>query len=467
MSDISSLTPSLIPQSTGIQGFVVSTRTMEKTITLRLHSIQMSNVTNKPFSRSVAKRESVMALGSIEDLQHHNFRSNAQRKGLVPAIGSLSAHIKGNPLLSGLPELDFPPSSALLAPSFPPFTPYVKTFEVDPENLRPGVTQDLLHADDDARPPDPALTDTRRRAAASMCYALGVTTHAIRSVRNYILSLHNEHGHTQPRQGFRPTSLSTSEPQKRRAFSGTDRTDSLGRIWHAALNVLTLLCELEESARDPLSDSGRGGGRVRRRRGEGAEQWEERLVLGSDRLYEQDIEKQRGVIAGYLDTVDGVLFGGSKSVEAREVREGVAAKTDARARRHSISTQVVPNTEMAASRRSARRVVSANMLDSMRDLVVMEEPEELQTVVEEDGNEDEGDSDDEIYGRRRSPAMGEVECLPRRSAHAHTHAARRVPPRLFDDDVRATSTTLTTVGQYNNEPWRPQDGAATTAGHVQ
>jgi len=44
--------------------------------------------------------------------------------------------------------------------------------------------------------------------------ALKVTTHAIRSVRNYLLSLPDEQGisRSQPRQDFRPSSLSTSEP---------------------------------------------------------------------------------------------------------------------------------------------------------------------------------------------------------------------------------------------------------------
>jgi len=47
---------------------------------------------------------------------------------------------------------------------------------------------------------------------------------------------------------------STSEPQKRRVSSDVARTDPLARIRHAALDVLTVLRELEESARIPLSD---------------------------------------------------------------------------------------------------------------------------------------------------------------------------------------------------------------------
>ena len=87
-----------------------------------------------------------------------------------------------------------------------------------------------------------------------MLRALKMTTHAIRSVLNYLLFFPNEHGHTQPRQGFSSVSLSTSEPQKRRVSSGEGRTDPLVHIRHPALDVLTLLRELEESGRLPLSD---------------------------------------------------------------------------------------------------------------------------------------------------------------------------------------------------------------------
>ncbi len=281
-----------------------------------------------------------------------------------------------------------------------------------------------------------------------------MTTHAIRSVRNYLLSLPDEHGHTQPRQGFRPTSLSTSEPQKRRVFSGTDRTDPLARIRRAALDVLTLLRELEESARVPLSDDAYDMGSDHSSQGRVAsptelsdvptdasfsvsvmqvggrresilvwdeeedefnvdeeserlprERWDERLVLGSGWLYKQDLkigdlEKQRGVVARYLDTVDEVLFGGSKSEvrgwvyeqERSARKEKPERESRGKGRRSSAPPlnldQAKPNTQTTATGRSARRLVSANMLGTMRDLVVTEEPEELQTLVEEDGDGD-------------------------------------------------------------------------------
>ncbi|KAH9051101.1 hypothetical protein EDB87DRAFT_1827138 [Lactarius vividus] len=205
---------------------------------------------------------------------------------------------------------------------FPPFTPYVKTFEVDPENLQPEVTQDL------------------------------------------------------PRQRSRPTSLSTSEPQNRRIFWGTDHTDPLARIQHAAPNILTLLREVESgeaitacrgaSSPTELSDvptdasfsvsvmhvrTAQVDSSLDEEEGEGLPREQSGGKSGS---CSADIEKQQGVVvARYLDTVDEVLFGGSKSVEARcmsrnircgkrSLRGSRGAKTDARAERHSISTRWCP-----------------------------------------------------------------------------------------------------------------------------
>jgi hypothetical protein len=155
------------------------------------------------------------------------------------------------------------------------------------------------------------------------------------TVRNYLLSLPDEYGisRSQPRQGFRPASLSTSEPQKRRVSSGPGHTDPLARIRRAALDMLTILRELDESARVPLLDDVSfsvsiihvGGRReyilVWDEESERLprERWDERLVLGSGWLYKQDLkieelEKQQRVVAQYLDTVDEVLFGGRKAM---------------------------------------------------------------------------------------------------------------------------------------------------------
>ncbi len=169
-------------------------------------------------------------------------------------------HIKANTSLSSLPKLDLPPSPALFASSFPPFTPYVKISRSIQRTSRLGLFEDIwgLRTDRDAQPPDPGLLSVNEHTAPSsgfdVLHALKTTTHAIRSVLNYLLFFPNEHGHTQPRQGFPSVSLSTSEPQKRRVSSGKDHTDPLVRVRHPALDVLALLRELEESGRLPLSD---------------------------------------------------------------------------------------------------------------------------------------------------------------------------------------------------------------------
>jgi hypothetical protein len=342
----------------------------------------------------------------------------------------------------------------------------VKTFEVDPENLRPGVTQDLtvveevwrLRTDDNAQAPDPSLLSAHPHpgsvGAFDVLRALKVTTHAIRSVRNYLLSLPDEYGvsRSQPRQTFRPASLSTSEPQKRRVSSGTDRTNPLARIRRAALDVLTVLRELEESARVPLSDDAydassdrssqsrvvspaelsdvptdasfsvsvmRVGGRresilvwdeeeddfnvdeeserVPR------ERWDERLVLGSGWLYRQDIKieelgKQQGAIAQYLDTVDEVLFGGRKG----NLR-GWASEQERVARREKgrRSSAPLPDSDLSAPPTEA--LGSAGMLESMQGLSVTDEPDVLETLAEEEhGDVDVGGTsslDDEYLPR--------------------------------------------------------------------
>jgi hypothetical protein len=415
-----------------------------------------------------------------------NFRSNARRRGLVPAIGTLNTHTKASPSLTSLQELDLPPSPpAIPVQPHPAFIPYVKTFEVDPENLRPGVIHDLtvvedvwrLRAGDNAQSPDPGLLTVHARTANNgfdVLRALKVTTHAIRSVRNYLLSLPDEHGSSaHPRQGFRPTSLSTSEPQKRRVFSGTDRTDPLARIRHAALEVLTVLRELEESARVPLSDDAYDAGsdhssqsrvaspaemsdgpsdvsfsvsvmRVGGRRESilvwdeeeddfnvdeeserlPRERWDERLVLGSGWLYRsdlkfEDLEKQQRAAAQYLDAVDEVLFGGSKGrvrgwlCEQERIARRERLDREARGKgRRSSAPLPEPDSGASEAAGTVRRVSSMNVLDAMQDLVV-EEPEALQTLAEEEDDDDDAfsmdDNDLPRWARREAFPDGEYQ----------------------------------------------------------
>jgi len=362
----------------------------------------------------------------------------------------------------------------LPAQPLPSITPYVKTFEVDPENLRPGVTQDLsvvedvwkLRADDNAKAPDPSLLTVHGHppsggAGFDILHALKVTTHAIRSVRNYLLSLPDEQGvsRSQHRQTFRPASLSTSEPQKRRVSSDAARTDPLARIRRAALDVLTVLRELEESARIPLSDDAYDVGsdrsspsrvlsptelsdvptdasfsvsvmRVGGRRESilvwdeeeddfnvdeedervPRERWDERLVLGSGWLYKQDLKieqlgKQQDAVAQYLDTVDEVLFYGTKGgvrgwaseMERADSREKLEREARGKVRKSSVpfpemdSTASESTTEAVGGGDSARRVASVDMSDTLQDLSITEEPEALQTLAEEHNHGDYAD----------------------------------------------------------------------------
>ncbi|KAH8983282.1 hypothetical protein EDB92DRAFT_1951687 [Lactarius akahatsu] len=190
-----------------------------------------------------------MALGSTKHLQHYftkmghitNFRSNAQRKGLISAIGSCAC-IGSNLSLGSLPEHEHPPSLALPAASSPPFKRYVATSKVDPETSSPAPRTGSTQHHWPGHTTPSSSPDVLR------------STHAIRSVRNY-LNL-DEHDRTQPRQRFLPTLLSTSEPQKRRVSSGTDPTNPLVHILCATLNVLTVLPQLEESAHLPDKTTG-------------------------------------------------------------------------------------------------------------------------------------------------------------------------------------------------------------------
>jgi len=118
--------------------------------------------------------------------------------------------------------------------------------------------------DNNVKAPDPSLLTVHGHSPSgggagggfNVLHALKVTMHPIQSVRNYLLSLPDEQGisRTQHRQTFRPTSLSTSEPQKHRVSSDAACMDPLAQIRRAALDALTVLRELEETTRIPLSD---------------------------------------------------------------------------------------------------------------------------------------------------------------------------------------------------------------------
>lgn len=146
-------------------------------------------------------------------------------------------------------------SSSLHHPYFYSFAPCIETFEVDPQNPHPGVTQDLLVIEDEA---------TRRRRLQSKLQSprpgsAHVNGHATLNHFDVLRTLGNNlHDPFTPesstlssttipspnRVSACPTSLSASELQKRRVSSKTGCPDPLARIRRAALDIVTLLREL-------------------------------------------------------------------------------------------------------------------------------------------------------------------------------------------------------------------------------
>jgi hypothetical protein len=183
---------------------------------------------------------------------------------MVPAIGSLN--VKPSRLWpEGIPEFQLPPSPVIPQTVQPAVSPYVKTYDVDPENLRPSVVEDLtaverawwlagveqtglLSAQDAHRDEDGA-------EHVDVLDVLRTTTHAVRTVRNYLLSLPDD-GPTpvRPHFKFRPSTMSTPPVPRRQVSLPDSASDPLSRIRRSALEVLTVLRSIEEAARLPLSD---------------------------------------------------------------------------------------------------------------------------------------------------------------------------------------------------------------------
>ncbi|KIY44644.1 hypothetical protein FISHEDRAFT_23184, partial [Fistulina hepatica ATCC 64428] len=223
-----------------------------------------SNRHEKPFSRSAAKRESVMALGSIEHLQHYFTKTGIAAKkislakapaGLVPAIGGKS-HVRGN---SSLGSIELPPTPLVHTVPPPAFTEVPRDYETDPETLLPGVVDDLEAVVALWAISNRGLSGTVAPVLTTPIDVLRVlqaTTRAIRSIRNYVMSLPDETAGI-IRAQFRPRSLGPgTRPSSmvRSTLGSSTNTDPLTSIRRAALDVLTVLRELEERCRVPLDD---------------------------------------------------------------------------------------------------------------------------------------------------------------------------------------------------------------------
>lgn len=397
---------------------------------------------------------------------------NKLHNGLVPAIGGALLHIKNESSTSSLPTFELPPSpiipSAIARPNFPP---YVKTFETNPESLLPGVVDDLtavtrawgLESGTSANGHDPHLlgvVDARAKGRPSsssfeVLSVLKTTTLAIRSIRNYVLSLPDDSTGT-IREQFRSTRVASSSPLPKKPSQQalnkqSQNSDPLTLIRRAALEVLTSLRELEEKSRVPLSDdvydaqSDHGSAlspsghsmdlpvdsevdadvsfsyiQVQGRydsvpvweddnpsdsdeeKLEKRSHWDERLVLGGGWLYKQDVKLQylaeeQDVVKHYLDVVDDVLFGGSKDGKRgwERERDKVAKKdkADLKGRRVSAGDgDSLATFQFPMPRGKMRRVVSTGILD-MKDMSLTEEPEAMETLSE---SGEESVDDDEL-----------------------------------------------------------------------
>lgn len=430
-------------------------------------NINSSNKPQKPFSRSAAKRESVMTLGSIEHLQHYFTKTgltankdslNTATKGLVPALGHGVTQLF-MPSGDELPQLNLPPSPAIPQPVQPAFPPYVKTFEIDPENLRPGLIDDLesvihmwrLNDDSDttnslAQDQDQTVSradgDTKSSDHFDVLKALKITTHAIRSVRNYVVSLPSESSIVtgNQRQYYRPQHLTNLVLQKRHNSNPSSASVASTRIRKTALSTLSVLRLLEESSRLPLSDEaydaqsdhgsqGRVASPSNRSEGDGdrslsidenqpaftlirvqgrdeqvpvweepdddfnqpqeeqkREAWEERLVLGSGWLYKQDIQlsslaKEREEVKVYLDVVDEVLFNGPKDGQRGWRRERDRSLKHRRVSAGDLERRGAASPDV---RPFGRRVVSTSILNDS----LAEEPEVMDVIEEESAVDD-------------------------------------------------------------------------------
>ncbi|KAH0835591.1 hypothetical protein J3R83DRAFT_9316 [Lanmaoa asiatica] len=271
-----STTPALTPDYTdsgegegeGSSSPASETATKTRRLTAFYPNMNSSNKPLKPFSRSAAKRQSVMTLGSIEHLQHYFTKTGIAAKSspskklnsqLVPAIGGLASLKTSKPSLGSIMDFELPPSPAVPEIRQPAFPPYVKTYQTDPEAFLPGVVGDLTavtHAwgihDTHESPPDPN-NPIRTSRAIDILDVLKTTTHAIRSVRNYVIALPDESAGTLRTQYRNKVAASAPVP-KRNLAQSKSQLDPLSLIRKSALEVLAALRELEERSRVPLSD---------------------------------------------------------------------------------------------------------------------------------------------------------------------------------------------------------------------
>jgi hypothetical protein len=129
------------------------------------------------------------------------------------------------------------------------------------------------------------------------------------------------------------------------------------------------------------------------------ERWDERLVLAGGWLYKQDIqlshlEKERGVVSGYLDIVDEVLFevrpGGQRGWEWERKKYAArpAVQSKAKGRRVSTSDSEGRSFGNLSVFDAGKRRVSTGMVDMLESMSLSEEPEDMIQIEEDDEPEE-------------------------------------------------------------------------------
>ncbi|KAG8903428.1 hypothetical protein FRB99_003323 [Tulasnella sp. 403] len=256
----------------------------------------IQNKPSMPFSKSAAKRESVMALGSIEHLQYYFSKAGLARKtkprvkGLVPALGPSivpTVEISASSPISPRTSWELPPSPVIPTVERPPYPTVDRVYpQTDPDNLKPGLIRDLeetekawalnpdITADSASKGPHLLTAANVKKSSDEFFDVLSVlqtTTKTIRSVRNYLVSLPEDY-HTQgaqeentrdrlgsslrgpatSRRSSPPSAISMAPPVPFPVH--IPPVDPHARIRKAALDVLAMLRVLEESKRIPLSD---------------------------------------------------------------------------------------------------------------------------------------------------------------------------------------------------------------------
>jgi len=128
------------------------------------------------------------------------------------------------------------------------------------------------------------------------------------------------------------------------------------------------------------------------------EHWDDRLVLGGGWLYKQDMTladlvKEQEVVQRYVDLVDDVLFGEAKDGKRgwERERERVAKREkEGRGKGRRVSAGDADTFRFPSHQPpSTRRVVSSDLLDSMRSMTMMDENDEMAALEEEESVDEE------------------------------------------------------------------------------